>query len=960
MADDAADQIKALKGQLTRYALLSEAILVIAETPDLELLLAGAINKLKWVLDFERCTLALINEDGASFALRTLLETRRNVAKTDDPAVPLEKGIPGEVIRTKRIRLVTDVAAERDSLPPAADPAIEDGSLGTILALPLKAYDKIIGCLTFSTSKNDAFDREDIKIAVTFATHLGLAVDRSQQSQILRNADQAVRENEERLRSMAENVPGMVYQRVLHPDGTVTYPYMNDGIRDMTGLSPDEIKADSSLMREAIHPDDLEMYSEALATSAKTFEPMRLEFRVAHPSGRTVWMQAISRPRDGPDGTIIWDSLTIDINDRKQAEQAMRESEERYALAMQGGNEGLWDWDIQTDEVHVSPRLKALVGLEHGNFNITPALFQSRIHRDDIGRMRSAMQAHLKGETQFYNVEVRTRGSDESYRWVLHRGLALRDEDGRAYRMAGSMGDISDRKQAEIELHEAKDLAEEATVAKSRFLANMSHELRTPLNAIIGYSELLLELAEDLEQEEFEPDLEKIHSAGRHLLALINDILDLSKIEAGRMEVFFETFELAKIVKDVGQTITPVAQKNRNTLDVECDDRIGTMHSDLTKIRQALFNLLSNACKFTQDGTVTLRVTREAATDEIIFSVSDTGIGMSDEQVGKVFESFTQADSSTTRDYGGTGLGLAITKTFCAMLGGDIAVASTPGEGSTFTIRLPSTAPASVDASETVEPEAELPNSAPTILVIDDDPVVRDLLRRYLGRNGYRVLVAVNGEEGVRLAGETRPDLITLDVLMPELDGWAVLTELKGDPAVADIPVIVVSIVDERNLGYSLGAADYLTKPVDRDQLLAVLGKHCGNRTRHRVLVVDDDAETREMVRRLLERAQWDVDEADNGISALDRIAGDTPDIILLDLMMPEMDGFEFLAKIGEDERLRALPVVVMTAKSLTASDRERLSGRVEQLVEKSGYNLDSLLDDLSAVLRRSVETPPG
>ncbi len=444
------------------------------------------------------------------------------------------------------------------------------------------------------------------------------------------------------------------------------------------------------------------------------------------------------------------------------------------------------------------------------------------------------------------------------------------------------------------------------------------------------------------------------------MMALINDILDLSKIEAGRMEVFFETFDLAKIVKDVGTTIMPVAKKNGNALNVDCADDIGTMHSDLTKIRQALFNLLSNACKFTQDGTVTLTVAREAATDEVVFSVSDTGIGMSAEQVDKVFESFIQADSSTTRDYGGTGLGLAITKTFSEMLGGDISVGSVPGEGSTFTIRLPTTAPAATQANETAEPDEELPESAHTILVIDDDPVVRDLLRRHLSRNGYRVVVAVDGVEGVRLAGETRPDLITLDVLMPELDGWAVLSELKSDPAVADIPVIVVSIVDERNLGYSLGAADYLTKPVDRDQLLSVLAKHCGNRTRHRVLVVDDDAETREMVRRLLERAQWDVDEADNGISALDRIAGDPPDIILLDLMMPEMDGFEFLAQIGEDERWRALPVVVMTAKTLTASDRERLSGRVEQLVEKSSYNLDSLLGDLNAVLRRSAESQPG
>ena len=830
MADEAADQITTLKGQLTRYGLLSEALLQIAETADLERLLTGAINKLKWVLDFQRCTLALIDDDGTSYSLRTLLETRRDVPRIDEPAIPLEKGIPGEVLRTKRMRLVGDLAAERGAVPPAADPAIEDGSLGTILALPLKAYDKVLGCLTFGSANANAFDREDIKVAVTFATHLGLAVDRGQQSEILRRADQAV-----------------------------------------------------------------------------------------------------------------------------------RQSEERYALAMQGGNEGLWDWTIPTDEIHVSPRLKRLTGLEDDGLHITVQRFQSRIHPDDLERMRAAMRAHIKGETEFFDTEIRTLGSDGKYRWVLHRGLALRDENGRAYRMAGSMGDISDRKQAEIELREAKDQAEQATVAKSQFLANMSHELRTPLNAIIGYSELLLEVAGDLGQGDFAPDLEKIHTAGRHLLALINDILDLSKIEAGKMDVFIETFDLAKIIKDVGTTIAPIAGKNGNRLEVRCAEDIGTMRSDLTKIRQALFNLLSNACKFTHDGSVILSVVREADTDEIVICVTDSGIGMTPHQAEKVFEAFTQADSTTTRDYGGTGLGLAITKTFCQMLGGDISVESVPDEGSVFTIRLPTNAPVSgPQDAPAADSEEEIADAARTILVIDDDPAVRDVVGRHLRRNGYRVLVAANGEQGLRLAAESLPDLITLDVLMPELDGWAVLSELKSDPALAGIPVVVVSIVDDRNLGYSLGATDYLTKPVDRDQLLAMLSKHCGNRSRRRVLLIDDDAETREMVRRVLERADWAVDEADNGRVGLDRLAEEPPDIILLDLMMPEMDGFEFLARIGEDDRWRTLPVVVLTAKTLTADDRERLSGRVAQLVEKSSYSLQSLLGDLNAALQRAAKPRDG
>jgi CheY-like chemotaxis protein len=356
----------------------------------------------------------------------------------------------------------------------------------------------------------------------------------------------------------------------------------------------------------------------------------------------------------------------------------------------------------------------------------------------------------------------------------------------------------------------------------------MSHELRTPLNAIIGYSEMLQEEVAELGQTALSPDLEKIHTAGRHLLALINDILDLSKIEAGKTELFFEDFDVHQMLQDVASTVRPLVEKNANRLALEEAAALGGMRSDLTKVRQVLLNLLSHACKFTREGTITLAVAREpdgAAGDRMVFRVADSGIGMTPPQMAKLFEAFSQAEASTTRHYGGTGLGLAISKRFCQMMGGDITVASEPGRGSTFTVTLPATA-AEQRAAPAAEPPATGTGAAGTVLIVDDDPAARNLLAWFLGREGFRVEHAGDGEEALRRARTVRPDVITLDVLMPGMDGWAVLAALKADGELAPIPVVMLSVLDERHMGFALGASDYLTKPVDREQLVAALKRH--------------------------------------------------------------------------------------------------------------------------------------
>ena len=512
------------------------------------------------------------------------------------------------------------------------------------------------------------------------------------------------------------------------------------------------------------------------------------------------------------------------------------------------------------------------------------------------------------------------------------------------------------------EIQEQSRQLEVASQHKSQFLANMSHELRTPLNAIIGVTEMLLDDARALRPEDVEP-LERILRAGKHLLALINDILDLSKIEAGKIELHIESFVITPLIEDVVTTVGGLAEKNGNRIVLEVPADIGRMSADALRVRQALLNLASNASKFTENGLITITGERrhEAGREWVTFAVTDTGIGMTPAQTARLFEDFTQADSSTTRKYGGTGLGLAISRRFCRMMGGDITVESTLGAGSTFTMRLPAKAEGADTATALegalVEERRPVlrPSTTRTVLVIDDDPTVRDLMERFLTKEGFSVVLAEGAVEGLRRAREIHPAAITLDVLMSDLDGWTVLAALKGDPELADIPVILVTIVDEKNKGYALGAADYLIKPIDRDRLARVLRKLCGDRASRDVLVIEDDDTTRDVLRSALARDGWSVAQAENGRVGLTRLAERVPDVILLDLMMPEMDGFEFIAELRSNPDWRHIPVLVVTARDLSEEDRRRLSGGVQQIIQKGAYDRDALLSEVGRVLAATV-----
>ncbi|MDA0374768.1 MAG: response regulator [Planctomycetota bacterium] len=550
----------------------------------------------------------------------------------------------------------------------------------------------------------------------------------------------------------------------------------------------------------------------------------------------------------------------------------------------------------------------------------------------------------------------------ESGAYSTRAEIINEDELGRLARAFNSMSaaierDIEMRQKTASDLAEARDQAEAANRTKSAFLASMSHELRTPMNAILGYSEMLIEEMEDEGQDAAVADLKKIHAAGNHLLSLINDVLDLSKIEAGKVELYLETFDVRDMLAEAEATLAPLATKNGNALVLETQDDIGKIRADLTKVRQSLFNLLSNAAKFTKNGTITLAT--ETDGERIRFAVRDTGIGIPADKLDHVFEEFTQADSSTTRDYGGTGLGLAISRKFCRMMGGDITVESTPGEGSVFTIELPTRVDARealrgavADAEAVLAGATQVDTHGAPILVIDDDPDARQLLERTLQREGFGVVTADCGVAGLELARRLRPALITLDVMMPSMDGWAVLRTLKADPDLREIPVVMVTIVGEQALGLTLGATDYLTKPVDRGQLVEAIQRHVGSKTAPRVLVVEDDEPIRSLVERTLEDAGFAVDAAENGQVGLERVAAGRPDLVLLDLMMPVMDGFEFLTRLRESADHREIPVVILTAKELTAEEQNFLTARTAAVVAKGGGALEGIV----ARVRSSIE----
>lgn len=579
---------------------------------------------------------------------------------------------------------------------------------------------------------------------------------------------------------------------------------------------------------------------------------------------------------------------------------------------------------------------------------------------EDVAAEQAQLQA-LKVDERYGPLEKEYRHKD-GYHVPVKLSALIIEINGENY-VWSHVENLSRQKWEIRELQLAKQKAEEANLAKSKFIANMSNELHTCMDTIVGYTEMLEKDLKKYDQPLMLQDIKNVHVTTKQLLGLIDGILDISKIEVGKMPLYSEHFDLKTLIQNTVATIQPLIEKKANALHFWFDENLGEMYSDLSKVRQILFNLLSNAFSFTEQSIITLEVRREKEDDGdwIILRVGDEGNGMTSEGQVDLFQIFTQADASNTRKYGGTGLRWAVSKHFAQMLGGTLNLDGVFGKGQHFTVRLPAriaapqpeTRPTVASSSDEVAvrvPDSPAENGL--ILVIDDDDVVREILEVYLSKIGYKVALAAGGEEGLKLAKQLRPDAITLDVMMPDIDGWEVLSKLKAEPELAHIPVIMLTMTEDKEIGYSLGAADYIKKPVPRTQLINVLRKYRAEKAPSIVMVVEDDTNNREMMVRWLHKVGWQVIEAENGEIAWQHLQKEiSPDLILLNLIMPKMDGFEFITHLRQHDTCSSIPVVVFITKELTVEDRLWLNNHADMVLKKGAYHSDELLAELSLLL---------
>src|SRR5450432_2606849 len=776
----------------------------------------------------------------------------------------------------------------------------------------------------------------------------------------------AVAESEARYKLVAEHATDLIMRQDV--GGHVLY--VSPACRQLLGYEPAELTSVGLL--HFVHPDDEDVARNAHEVVFRNPLSLPVQYRLRRSDGSYAWFETTGQPVIDPLRHELVEIVTVsrDISARRAIEEEGKRLAVRNALLLNSAAEGIVGLDRDGTISFLNPAGERILGWtaaellgksQHAFLHHTRA-DGTQNPEESCGICMTAItgRGHVSQDDVFW------RRDGTSFP-VEYQSTPVRESEGVVGTVV-TFRDVEARRRANRELVRAKEEAEAANAAKSEFLARMSHELRTPLNSVIGFSNVLRKnKAGNLKSIDLSY-LERIGTNGVQLLALINDILDLSKIEAGKVSLELSKVEVGGLVEDTLVQLGDRRLKNGVSVQSVVPPSMRTIETDSAKLRQVLINLIGNAVKFTHAGSVTVTVDANPITnapDRI--RVTDTGIGIAPERITAVFAAFEQADTSTTREYGGTGLGLSISRALCELLGFRLEVESTFGVGTTFSIELtPATelAPIAKDRARLLSPPghaalAPIENpDTPLVLVIEDDADARELLRRHVEDLGYRVAMAATGTDGLRMALELRPHLITLDLMMPGMDGWELLKRLAGSPQVAHIPVIIVSSIAGEMQDSFVGAVDWIDKPIAH----ALLGDAITRNIDHEpggILIIEDDPDARELVKRYVSDVHdGKLRVANNGASALAMLAHHLPDLIVLDLKMPHVDGFAFLDVIRDDLRLCDLPVIVVTSAQLSPEKRKTLLGRTIAVLEK-GATLEA---DLARVLRRipkAINTVP-
>ena len=851
------------------------------------------------------------------------------------------------------------------------------------LGVPIVVSGEAIGVISVqNTMQEGVFTENDQHLLSTIAANVGTALQNARLFDEIKQQEQNAQEARRRLADIINFLPDATL--VINQEGQVEA--WNHAMEEITGIPAQDMLGKGNYEyavpfygeRRPILIDLVHLAQEDIEKKYAHIERSGgiLTGEAYAPSlkGAAHYLYATASALHDAQGNIVGAIETIrDITERMRVENELRESNEKLRLIFENAFDGISIYEERPDEnrrvlLDCNERYCEMAGRSKAELL---TIHDTRMIQRDLG---------VDAERFGFEPITAERAFSGVFSWDRPDGReniieynAAPTRVGERYFTIGLDRDVTERKHAEEELKKARASAEQANHAKSAFLANMSHELRTPLNAIMGFTRIVRRKAEGVLPEKQTENLDKVLTSSEHLLHLINTVLDIAKIEAGRMDVLAANFRISALIDLCANTAQPLL-KPAVLLEKQVDDKLNIIYSDQDKIRQIVLNLLSNAAKFTHAGKILLAAKQDG--EDLRISVCDTGIGIAAEALPRIFKEFQQADTSTTRQYGGTGLGLSISRNLARLLGGDITVESELGKGSTFALILPTqykrrSFPLS-DESARLAPDlepapapkpAQPPEPDPTqgglskkrVLVIDDDPDAVYLLQENLNQQEFEILGAHNGQDGLRAAREQYPHAILLDIILPGTDGWQVLHDLKADPATANIPVVLLTIVDNRALGFQLGAAAYLLKPLNATEVRHALERVIGPTVRlpRRLLVVDDDPDIVDMLGQFLPESEFSLESALDGETGLRAIEAQRPDILLLDLIMPHPDGFEVIERLRTHPQTHDLPIIVLSAKELTVAESARLKETVSLVMQKQGFEGEKLVDEINHVLSK-------